>query len=396
MHPQPNTPVASVLPEVQTLLERGDRPGALAHFRAVIDGRDLGGLGWRRQAHLMSAALWLRDAGFITSLLNAMHSGGPPIDVVIDEPVPAHGGAQGVLCQASASGWRFVIPLSSETDLAARSAVLQLSARFLHTLPLFLVAMREGMTQDGEVLLNLADAARFDGVGYCANSDVAGLIPDPDFMVNRGYADFLQFLEKQPVPWEAREKVAFWRGATTGRGLPDQPAWETLHRVHLCQAVQGEHAALFDVGFSRIQLPAGSPAHEAFPARGYMKPFAQRQDLQKKRYQIDIDGYVSAWSALFTKLATGCPVLKVGSRDGWRQWYYDRLVAWENYVPVLADLSDLAEKTRWLIDHDDDARRIGAAGRATALSLTYDSQVRAGASTIAGRIRGRQRRLLRA
>ena len=124
-----------------------------------------------------------------------------------------------------------------------------------------------------------------------------------------------------------------------------------------------------------------------------MRPFARRQDLQKKRYQIDIDGYVSAWSALFTKLATGCPVLKVGSRDGWRQWYYDRLVPWENYVPVRSDLSDLVEKTRWLMTHDADAQRIGVAGRSLAISLTYESQVRAGAETIAAGMRVAGRRL---
>ncbi len=340
-------------------------------------------LDWRRRAHFLCAALWLGEAGFIAAMLNAAHAPGPMIDVAIADPSPAQGGAQGVLCQVTQAGWRFILPVPHQAELLPRSATLQPSARFLHTLPLFLEAAKAGLAVGKEVLLNTADAARFAGVGYCANSGVAGLIPDPDFMVNRGYADFLRHLDAHPVPWEAREKVAFWRGATTGRSLPGQHGWETLHRVALCRAVQGANAALFDVGFSRVQLPAGSPGFQEIPAMGYMKPFAHRDDLQRKRYQIDIDGHVSAWSALFTKLATGCPVLKVASRDGWRQWFYDRLVAWENYVPVQADLSDLAEKTRWLIAHDDAARRIGAAGRQTALSLTYDSQVRAGAATIA-------------
>jgi hypothetical protein len=165
--------------------------------------------------------------------------------------------------------------------------------------------------------------------------------------------------------------------------------------------VQGADAALFDVGISRLQLPKDDPGNDEIRDRGYMKPYVSSLEFQKFRYQIDIDGYTSAWSALFQKLATGSTVLKVGSRDGWRQWYYDKLVPWENYVPVDVEMGDLAEKTRWLIDHDEEAQRIGANGRALALSMTYDSQIRAAAETVADWMRhadatdGRKRKRLR-
>jgi len=67
---------------------------------------------------------------------------------------------------------------------------------------------------------------------------------------------------------------------------------------------------------------------------------------------------------------TGSPLLKVASRHGYRQWYYDRLKPWVHYVPVAADLSDLMARVEWLRANDQQARDIGQAGRDLAISMT--------------------------
>jgi hypothetical protein len=103
-------------------------------------------------------------------------------------------------------------------------------------------------------------------------------------------------------------------------------------------------------------------------------------DYLRYRYQIDIDGNSNAWEGLFMRLLTGSPVLKVASGPGYEQWYYDRLIPWTNFVPVAADMSDLAEKVSWLRANDDIARRIGEAGRSLAWSL--DEREVAGASPV--------------
>jgi hypothetical protein len=71
------------------------------------------------------------------------------------------------------------------------------------------------------------------------------------------------------------------------------------------------------------------------------------------KYQIDIDGNSSSWPGLFQRLLSGDTVLKVTSNKGWRQWYYDDLLPWENFVPVASDLSDLVEIVDWLVGHDE-------------------------------------------
>src|SRR5262249_30353973 len=92
-----------------------------------------------------------------------------------------------------------------------------------------------------------------------------------------------------------------------------------------------------------------------------------------QKHALDIDGFSNAWSNLFTRLLFGCCVLKVESRYGFRQWYYDRLKPWQHYIPVAADLSDLAERVDWARAHDRACQEIAEAGRRLALTMTMSA-----------------------
>uniref|UniRef100_A0A1E1WTF6 Glycosyl transferase CAP10 domain-containing protein n=1 Tax=Pectinophora gossypiella TaxID=13191 RepID=A0A1E1WTF6_PECGO len=43
--------------------------------------------------------------------------------------------------------------------------------------------------------------------------------------------------------------------------------------------------------------------------------------------------------------------------------FYSQLRAWEHYVPVARDLSDLKKRVIWARDHDDEARKIAENAR---------------------------------
>jgi hypothetical protein len=131
----------------------------------------------------------------------------------------------------------------------------------------------------------------------------------------------------------------------------------------------------------------GAADAEEIRSTGLVRDFVQDRTWGRYRYQIDIDGNANAFIGCFVRLLTGSPILKVASRDGFRQWYYDRLVPWRNYVPVAADMSDLVDKVRWLLANDDKARDIGDAGRALAVSMDYQTEMRAAVQTIAAAIR---------
>lgn len=104
---------------------------------------------------------------------------------------------------------------------------------------------------------------------------------------------------------------------------------------------------------------------------GYLKQFVPIKVSNSYKYLIDVDGNSNAWSALFQKLLSGSVVLKVASQNNFRQWYYDDLIPWVNFVPVESDMSDLVEKVHWLLDHDGEARKIGENGAKLANQLTY-------------------------
>jgi SAM-dependent methyltransferase len=129
-----------------------------------------------------------------------------------------------------------------------------------------------------------------------------------------------------------------------------------------------------------------------------MANFIPVNEFNRFKYQIDIDGNSNSWPGLFQKLLTGSPVLKVTSPYGFRQWYYDRLKPWVNFVPVAADMSDLVEKVKWLKAHDDAARQIGKRGRALAESLDYPGELKRAGRTINAALRyfsGRPEAVLR-
>ncbi|WP_267895632.1 glycosyl transferase family 90 [Polynucleobacter acidiphobus] len=93
------------------------------------------------------------------------------------------------------------------------------------------------------------------------------------------------------------------------------------------------------------------------------------------KYLIDVDGNSNAWSSLFLKLLSGSVVLKVESEDGYKQWYYDRLIPWQHYVPVNKDLSDLQEKLDWLRDNDDRAKKLAKLGKDFAFDISFEKEL---------------------
>ena len=231
----------------------------------------------------------------------------------------------------------------------------------------------------GTILLNTDDYAPSPGLAFSDSRPDRWLIPDPVFLAERAYARTALHYRLNDVPWADRRRIAFWRGGTTG-GEAGCGSWEELDRVRLCR-IAAAHPALFDVGLAGIAQmnPADSAA---IRASGLVRDFVPDTRFNEYAYQIDIDGNTNSWPGLFQKLQTGSPVLKVASRHGYRQWYYDRLVPWQNYVPVATDLTDLVDKVNWLIAHDADAQRIGAAGRALAASMTLAGEIEFGRATI--------------
>lgn len=203
------------------------------------------------------------------------------------------------------------------------------------------------------------------------------LIPDVDFCNSLGYASIRRIAIGPGPAWPDREAGFCWRGSTTGQGLisadgmePDDPS--LIQRTRLCLQLRETPDA--DCKLSWVVQSRDSRDRDRLARAGVLGEAMDPVRWRARKFALDIDGNSNAWSNLFTRLLLGCCVIKVGSPRGFRQWYYDRLFPFENFVPVAADLSDLAERLEWCRTHDRECRAIAAAGQALALGLTLESE----------------------
>ncbi len=223
----------------------------------------------------------------------------------------------------------------------------------------------------------LGDSATEPGraLAFCSNLPGTVLVPDRAFLTRGGYAAERTAASRAPR-WRDRDGTVLWRGGITGWGTafndtmsPDDAA--LIQRVRLCLAARGIAGA--DIKFAASGSWPSDIA-EAYARAGIAgQPIPQAEWLNR-RFAIDADGNSNAFSNLYVRLVYGCCVLKVASAHGFRQWYYDELVAWTHYVPVAADLSDLATRIAWCRDNPDECERIAAAGQAFAMARTVETE----------------------
>jgi hypothetical protein len=173
------------------------------------------------------------------------------------------------------------------------------------------------------------------------------MMPDTDFIKTRGYVELKQEIDREDIKWEDKIDNIFWRGGCHGFGYQEYDP--VLKR---CQ-----RQMLIDYSINKEWIDAKA---------SYSSP---KSEFLKYKYQIDIDGEVNAWSALWWKLYSNSVVFKVDSH--YEQWYYKDLKEWIHYIPVKGDLSDLEEKYQWALNNDEKCKRIALQGKEFISKLTY-------------------------
>lgn len=197
---------------------------------------------------------------------------------------------------------------------------------------------------------------------------------DPHYFHSDGYLAHKLSVLHQVIPWSQRSDLIVWRGSTTGStfAAADPLTNERIKMAAICST----RPDLFDVKITGIvQAPAGTEelVRAALQQMGVLADWAPMSSLVNSKFALHIDGNAAA-AGLMEKLSLGCCVLQVASP--YEQWFEPRLTAWEHYVPIAGDLSDLVEKAEFLVRTPALAERIARNSFDFALANDPDLEAR--------------------
>jgi Glycosyl transferase family 90 len=177
------------------------------------------------------------------------------------------------------------------------------------------------------------------------------LLPELHYLVER-YRFLFAEVDAVRTPWHAKQLRAVLAAGDHGavQNLVTPPADSTLHPRRV-----------FKQTAERDRLPV-----DVFLGR----PFSRR-DQMHYRYIADVDGFARTWDAWAWKMMSGSTVLSVESI--WDSFFSQQFTAWEHYVPVANDCSDLATQLEWCLAHDAECEAIASRARARA-EVVYSAE----------------------
>lgn len=169
----------------------------------------------------------------------------------------------------------------------------------------------------------------------------------------------MEFRERDlRFPWREKIPKVVWRGSLSDVIAAVDGETPRSKLVTLANYAYNQ-TSLFDIGFSGTNhFDIFNYSNITHPVKDPIRPFAE---LQNYVAVIDIDG--NAWSSRFpTQLCLNSLTLKVEPR------YSDYFIGTQvkpgvHYISIKADLSDLLEKSLWVMLHPKESRKIAMNAR---------------------------------
>jgi len=185
---------------------------------------------------------------------------------------------------------------------------------------------------------------------------------------------------KSQLPWEKREKKAYWVGTITGPWeFAVDDALTSIPRLKLLKLAK-QHPDQLHVEWSGTAVYGISWVKDDNNVSGFLAPRSQSVEeltgISKSKYRsiantdnfqyyINLDGVVMG-GRLNKLLSLGGVVLQ--HQAGYKEHFDALLKPYEHYVPIEYDLSDLVSKIKWLQSNPAIAKRIAENGQRLALS----------------------------
>lgn len=158
------------------------------------------------------------------------------------------------------------------------------------------------------------------------------------------------------IPWECKRHIAVWRGQLTGykaSATEGKTFSENCDSSSRCLLVKKySNSSLLNVGISEFGADQEFGVSLQYMLKGIM---SMEEQLQYKMI-IVMEGNDVATSLKWAFYSRSLVLMQVPSFTSFamEEW----LEPWTHYVPLKSDLSDAEEKIRWVMEHDEEARKI--------------------------------------
>jgi hypothetical protein len=211
----------------------------------------------------------------------------------------------------------------------------------------------------------------FNTTGHIDYLDIAIPTYDDFMYVRRNEPD----LSKAVLDFGEKKSVAIFRGGATGCGYTST----TNMRIKIAKmGMNPSYKRILDAG---ITVSGKRYRYDPIEGLGYfshmlsgvppIKPVPKIEQSSYK-YVVYIAGNVAAYR-LPIDMQLGSVILLVDSP--FKVWIEEYMKAWEHYVPIKGDLSDLIEKIKWCKDHEDECAKIAERGYELSKSMLQEENL---------------------
>jgi hypothetical protein len=152
------------------------------------------------------------------------------------------------------------------------------------------------------------------------------------------------------IPWASKNATLVWRGVSTGRC--DTGAENS--RMMLVHKWFKSSDSRIDVGMTQV-------VQNCNIASAYKKGEKSMAGLLKSKYHLLVNGNDKPSGLNWVLLSNSVPFMVEPDIESWL--LEASLKAWEHYIPIKPDFSDLSDKVDWAEQNDGEAERIAKAGR---------------------------------
>lgn len=171
-------------------------------------------------------------------------------------------------------------------------------------------------------------------------------------------------VEAADRPYETKDDRLVWRGATTGRFIraePDAAPYSARYHVHRLIAETPARPD-WDIGYSLVTRPQHLVDAPLEAIHAATRPHLSMSQLLASKFLLVLEGNDVSSGLKWILASRSTPIMPTPTVESWA--CEAMLRPFVHYVPVAADLSDLAEVHAWCRDNDGACRDIALAGRA--------------------------------